>query len=646
MTLLLALLLSQVPTEDGSTHLGAWKHSIHGLVQPGAVAIGPGGRIHVAEVGAGRVSIFDVDGNALGVLETVDPPLRAPEGIAVSPDGLRFVSDSGNHRVVIFDADGQFKGEFGGRGWRAGQFLRPLGIDAGEHRVLVADSGNQRVQSFDHAGKPLSSQPLHTLSSEQPEYRDTWPTDVALNPSGDGWALDSGSCGLIVLGQEGLVGPRHGEFGFFPGTFASPRGFAHHASRLYIADTENHRIQVFESRDFGHSLTTTLKPAYIWGVHANRPREGRGKLHYPRDVAVAPDGSFAAVAEPLDGRVQIFVRAAGSAPQVDAQRATTGQAAVHFGMELATDGPLLVIVEPETAQLLIHDLRRPEPERRNPPLLISKAGGRGLSLGHYRRPAGMDLDYDARRILVCDRGSRRVHELRFRHDPDGEIAQDFEMVSAVRMIDFRRPGATGETSFPWPVEPIAVQRTADGGMLVLDAANACVHRFDSRWAHQGSLGEYGSGLGQLNAPVDLELSVDETHLFVSDPGNGRLLRWSLADEAPTVVGEEQLRGPHGLAFGPDGRIWVSDAVTHQVWAFDSELNGQWVFGEEGLARGGLLAPRGLAFTDTGECIIMDHGNHRGIVLDSQGNFLDAFGPRSYTRPALRPERYREEDYDE
>jgi DNA-binding beta-propeller fold protein YncE len=631
------------PAQDSPTHLGSWVHTIHGLTTPSSVAVGPQQQIHVVETSAHRVRVFDKDGKQLEVLFPVADPMVLPLGVAVAPDGKRFVSDSGNHRVLVFDTRGNRVATFGSLGTGPGQFHTPAGIDANTERVVVADRGNRRVQVFDHEGTHLRTLPLPDAE------RGSWPSDVLLSPGGNTIVLDAGSSRVLSVGGDGRTWSFLGGFGFFPGTFATPQGLGRDGDKLLVTDFENHRVQVFPFSAITPPSKTrsgVTQPDYILGIHAIRPREGRGKLHYPRDVAVAPDGSFAVLVEPWDGRAQVFARAPGAQPKPDAQRQVIGQASAHYGMHLASDGPILAIVEPETAEVLIHDIRQPMPEQRIPPILVSRTGGRGRRLGLFRQPTGLSIDYERRSLLVCDTGNRRLHELTFRHDPSKEIEQDFEMVSAVRMLDFQQTTATGSTELPWIVKPIAVTTRKDGTLFVLDGANAMVHEYDPNWKYVRSLGGHGTNANQLKEPVDMALALDGEALYVTDRASARVVRWPLGEGEPQILGAGVLEVPHGVAVGGDGRVYVSDSGAHRVLVFNQAGEEVARFGTRGLIRGSFDSPRGLVFNEAGELIVLDHANHRGIIVSPDGEYVDAFGPRSYVRPAQRPESFSEEDYSE
>jgi streptogramin lyase len=97
---------------------------------------------------------------------------------------------------------------------------------------------------------------------------------------------------------------------------------------------------------------------------------------------------------------------------------------------------------------------------------------------------------------------------------------------------------------------------------------------------EGDSGDGGPALeARLNAPRDLELGPDG-HLYFADTDNGRVRAIDLAtNEIRTVVGtgelglgdkdglpatETQLRRPFGIAFDPDGNLFVMDTLNSRI----------------------------------------------------------------------------------
>lgn len=186
------------------------------LNDPRDLAIGPDGRLYVADTGGNRIAVLDPDTLAL-VAEFGSLELQAPHDVSFGDDGRLYVADTGNYRVAIFRieaGEGVFDGETGegvpapegvlahsdgsiwvtssGAGmvaiYRDGEvigalrgFSRPHDvIDDGAGGVWVADSGNNR---FIHIGadfKVISMIDDPALALGGPRYIDITPGGMIL----------------------------------------------------------------------------------------------------------------------------------------------------------------------------------------------------------------------------------------------------------------------------------------------------------------------------------------------------------------------------------------------------------------------------------------------------------------------------------
>jgi DNA-binding beta-propeller fold protein YncE len=126
--------------------------------------------------------------------------LSAPDSVAVSPTGTILVADTGNHRIQAFDPSGKFLFTFGSLGSGNGQFALPGGVAVGPTgTILVADTSHHLLQEFDQAGQLLFT--FGSQGTGSGEF-DT-PKGVAVGPDGTivvadtnnacaatGWRLD------------------------------------------------------------------------------------------------------------------------------------------------------------------------------------------------------------------------------------------------------------------------------------------------------------------------------------------------------------------------------------------------------------------------------------------------------------------------
>lgn len=176
-------------------------------------------------------------------------------GVAVDSRGRAFVLNRGSLPVLVFDVEGRYL-----CGWGEGQFTRPHGIwlAADETLYLVDDQGHS-VRQFTLDGKLLRTiGPAGTASDTGAEGFDfrtirragppfNLPTNAVVSSRGEVIVADGyGNARVHVFSPEGRLLYSWGQPGDRPGEFRVPHGLGiDRDDRLYVADRENSRIQVF-----------------------------------------------------------------------------------------------------------------------------------------------------------------------------------------------------------------------------------------------------------------------------------------------------------------------------------------------------------------------------------------------------------------
>jgi DNA-binding beta-propeller fold protein YncE len=592
-------------------------------MNPAGVAVGPDGDIYVTEAGRHRVLVLGPDlqtKRTIGQRGSGATDLLDPRSVAVAVDGRVFVADSGNHRVQVFDADGRHRLGWGGRGRDVGQFHTPCAVTIARDRVYVVDEGNRRVQVFDPGGKPLGiiGGP-DTLTA---------PVDAAVDDAGNVYVLDADRSAVRVFDAGGESVGTWGEWGSQTGMFADPGGIGFRDGLLYVADSTNQRIQV-------HRPDGTV--VYDWGRHAVHPHEGAGKIHYPADVAIAPDGSFAVVTETFEDRLQVFGRRTADTDDQTIRSPWWERSTIaHFGRRAVADAKLLAVTEPDSHSVLIYDLRDLEPVR------VHTLGGLGSGFGQLLRPAGLDLDTARRQLVISDSAARRIQTFRLEYEPDAALKMLPNMSAFVRAVDLDRVlvERSGQSD-RWPAQPTAVRKDADGNLHVIDARNAEILVFSPDLAFLRAWGAYGDRNGGLRAPADLTFSTDGESVYVTDAYNQQVQVYDRTGQFRFAFrgdGDVTLEEPFGITAAADGSIFVSDAARNRVVKFDQHGKVVKAWGKQGLGAGEFYKPSAVCIDGAGRLIVIDHANHRGQIFSPEGDFIEAFGSRFFTKPARGPVR--------
>jgi DNA-binding beta-propeller fold protein YncE len=156
-----------------------------------------------------------------------------------------YVFNRGEHPMIVFDRDGNVL-----RSWGEGLFRRAHGLHIDQHdNLYCTDDGDHTVRRCTPAGKVeltigVPGEPAPFMSGE-PFHRCT---HTALSPRGEIYVSDGyGNARVHKFSPAGRLLMSWGESGSGPGEFNIVHNIATDAEGwVYVADRENHRIQVFD----------------------------------------------------------------------------------------------------------------------------------------------------------------------------------------------------------------------------------------------------------------------------------------------------------------------------------------------------------------------------------------------------------------
>ena len=214
------------------------------LNKPRSVTVDAQDNLYVVDM-TGRVQKFSSNGVFLLSWQMPQTSLGKPKGMGRDRDGNIVVLEPHYQRVNVFSPEGKLLAQWGKHGTNAGELMMPRAVAVNSrHEVYLSEYGLvERVQKFAPRGEEL-------------------------------------------LGSFGHPGNA-------PGEFNRPEGLCVDAQdRIYVADSCNHRIQVFSSdgkflRAYGNA------------------GKGKGELSYPYDICVDAAGRQY-VCEFGNSRIQVF----------------------------------------------------------------------------------------------------------------------------------------------------------------------------------------------------------------------------------------------------------------------------------------------------------------------------------------------------
>jgi len=258
------------------------------MLRPYAISAASGGKVFITDTGSQVVHFFDTEQKKYRqVFKIPGGRLDVPVGIALDSDGSFYVSDSGWKRVFQFSPDGVFMRVF------PAEFVRPAGIavNAAEKVLYVVDSGAHRVLVFRLSGEKLFE--IGRRGIGEGEFN--FPTHITVDPkNGDLYVADSMNFRVERFNRDGQFirtiggsGDKIGHFSKLKGVSVDSEGI------LYTVDGLYDTVQMFSaSGDF----------LMNFGRAGNR----EGEFWMPAGVAISGKEIF--VADTYNHRVEIFKR--------------------------------------------------------------------------------------------------------------------------------------------------------------------------------------------------------------------------------------------------------------------------------------------------------------------------------------------------
>jgi len=208
------------------------------LSSPVGVALA-GDSLYVADSALAKIFVFD---SKAKLVRTMVGPER-PTGLAWDvDDGRLYVVDTTGHKVFAFAPDGSKLFEFGRRGTGDGEFNFPSHLAVWGGRLYVNDTMNFRIQIFDLDGKFISS--FGRLGDGTGDFAQ--PKGIGVDSKGHVYVVDALFNRVQIFDDQGRLLLVFGADGADPGGLWLPSGVYIEEDRIYVADSYNRRVQIFE----------------------------------------------------------------------------------------------------------------------------------------------------------------------------------------------------------------------------------------------------------------------------------------------------------------------------------------------------------------------------------------------------------------
>jgi len=363
-----------------------------------------GSKLYIADGGNGRVKKCDIDTGSCS--STFISGLKWPSDIAVDSAGNVYVSDYNDFVVKKFHSSGGSMGPILGISGlpyveTPVHLNTPYGVAVNSFGTLyVSTDRGYRVHNFHGSGAPgweIGEAGVWDIDNTDPNDRfgDWWsgPHNLAIDSNGKIYVADTGNHRIQIFNSSnGSYVDTLGSYGDGNDQFDAPTGVTvSEDGKLYVTDGSNHRVQIFDSNlDY---IGTLGQP--------DNPGSDNDQFDWPHGIAVDSNGNIY-VADSNNNRVQIFD---SNFNYIDTLGVTGvwGDDNAHFSNphDVAVDSQgWIYVADAWNNRIQVFDGNRN---------YVASIGDWGNDIYLFRGAVGVDVDADGN-VYVADSGNHRIQK--------------------------------------------------------------------------------------------------------------------------------------------------------------------------------------------------------------------------------------------
>ncbi len=536
-----------------------------------------------------------------------------------------------------------------------------LFIDGSDNLYVVEEHGARMLKYRTADGANLLSIGTAGLQNRGEDTFDH-PKDVAVDNSGNIWVVDNHRVAQYDASGSFLQELPPGD-SWNPGSdnthFYNPRGIAFDsAGRMYVADTDNHRVQVFTFTVGSPVYSTTIGVTGVEGSDNNH-------FYWPTQIVIDSSDRLY-VADVQNFRVQRCTYAAGwsctTFHGTGSEGSGAGELSWAFGVGVDGSDNIYIadgnngrvkkcppgstggdncptfasgfawpgdVAVDSAGNVYVSDgddftIRKYNSIRVFQGVFAGTSGVPYLTDNdHFNQPYGLAVDGNGNIYVSAFRGYR-VLKLNASGTPQWAAGT---------------PGVPGSDNAHfgdgWDGPNNVAMDDARDKVYIADTGNHRIQVFNRSGSYQATLGSYGSGNYQFDRPDGI--AVDSNgNIYVADSGNHRVQIYNSNRVYVATLGVAGVSGsdnahfdhPWGVTVDSGGNIYVADGDNNRVQIFNSSrtylrtlgITGEW---SDDFAH--FETPRDVAVDGQGRIYVADIYNQRVQVFDSNGAYLTTIG---------------------
>lgn len=276
------------------------KQNNSALLKPFAVNSDSKGRVFVADTGFAGLVVFNLDNKKVSFWGVTGfGALSKPVGVTSDANGNVYVSDTADQRVVVFDTNGDYINAFGGKD----VLENPAGLvfNDATQQLFVVDAHKHQIIVFNPEGGIDFT--IGERGAEPGNFN--FPTNIALDSSGRLYVSDTMNFRIQILEADGTFVSTFGEIGDRLGNVNRLKGIGVDTDgHIYAVDASYNNFQVFNGD--GQLML-------VVGQHGNTEPAG---FYMPAGVHVDKNNRIF-IADTLNRKIQMFEYIGDSAVEPD-----------------------------------------------------------------------------------------------------------------------------------------------------------------------------------------------------------------------------------------------------------------------------------------------------------------------------------------